>query len=113
MKQSEIWLVDLNPTKGAEIQKTRPAVIVNDDRLGKLPLKVVIPLTDWKDRYEIAPWMVKVKPDNANGLSKTSAADCFQIRSISQERLIKKLGSIDNAAMQQIRDAIAKVLNLS
>lgn len=47
MKQSEIWLIDLNPTKGAEIQKTRPAIIVNDNRLGKLPLKVIVPITDW------------------------------------------------------------------
>ena len=37
MRQSEIWLIDLDPTKGAEIQKKRPAIIVNDDRLGKLP----------------------------------------------------------------------------
>jgi mRNA interferase MazF len=48
MKQSEIWLIDLDPTKGAEIQKKRPAIIINDDTLGKLPLKVVIPITDWK-----------------------------------------------------------------
>jgi mRNA interferase MazF len=46
MKQSEIWLLDLDPTIGAEIQKKRPAIIVNDDRLGKLPLKVVVPITD-------------------------------------------------------------------
>jgi len=32
MKQSEIWLIDLDPTKGAEIQKIRPAIIVNNDR---------------------------------------------------------------------------------
>jgi mRNA interferase MazF len=32
MKQSEIWLIDLDPTKGAEIQKKRPAIIVNDNR---------------------------------------------------------------------------------
>jgi mRNA interferase MazF len=55
MKQSEIWLVNLDPTKAAEIQKTRPAIIVNNNLLGKLPLKVVVPLTDWKDRYKIAP----------------------------------------------------------
>lgn len=57
MKQSEIWLLDLDPTKGAEIQKKRPAIIINDDKLGKLPLKIIIPLTDWKERYELAPWM--------------------------------------------------------
>ncbi len=66
MKQSEIWLIDLDPTKGAEIQKKRPAIIVNDDRLGKLPLKIIVPVTDWKDRYDIAPWMVKIEPNDTN-----------------------------------------------
>ena len=112
MKQSEIWLIDLDPTKGAEIRKTRPAVIVNDDSLGRLPLKIVVPITDWKDRYEIAPWMVKIEPDKTNGLFKTSSADCFQIRSLSEERLVRKLGNIDFTTLRQIQDAVAKVLNL-
>jgi mRNA interferase MazF len=112
MKQSEIWLIDLDPTKGAEIQKKRPAIIVNDDRLGKLPLKVIVPITDWKDRYDIAPWMVKIEPNEVNGLSKTSSADCFQIRSLSQERLIKKLGNIDKNTLEEIKEAVRKVLDL-
>lgn len=112
MKQSEIWLIDLDPTKGAEIQKKRSAIIVNDDRLGKLPLKVIVPITDWKDRYDIAPWMVKIEPNSSNGLSKISSADCFQIRSLSQERLIKKLGSIDNTTLLEIKEAVRKVLDL-
>jgi mRNA interferase MazF len=112
MKQSEIWLIDLDPIKGAEIQKKRPAIIVNDDRLGKLPLKVIVPITDWKDRYDIAPWMVKIEPNSSNGLSKISSADCFQIRSLSQERLIKKLGSIDNTTLLEIKEAVRKVLDL-
>jgi mRNA interferase MazF len=41
MRQGEIWFVD-NPTVGAEIQKTRPALIVNVDDLGKLPLKIIV-----------------------------------------------------------------------
>ena len=112
MKQSEIWLIDLDPTKGAEIQKKRPAIIVNDDRLGKLPLKIIVPITDWKDRYDIAPWMIKIEPTTTNGLSKVSTADCFQIRSLSQERLIKKLGYIDNSTLQEIKEAVRKVLDL-
>lgn len=112
MKQSEIWLIDLDPTKGAEIQKIRPAIIINDNRLGKLPLKVVVPITDWKDRYDIAPWMVKIESNTSNGLSKTSSADCFQIRSLSQERLIKKLGNIDNNTLNEIKEAVRKVLDL-
>lgn len=112
MKQSEIWLIDLDPAKGAEIQKKRPAIIVNNDRLGRLPLKVIVPITEWKNRYEIAPWMVKIEPDAANGLSKTSAADCFQIRSLSQDRLIKKLGFVDRTTLQEIKEALSKVLDL-
>jgi mRNA interferase MazF len=112
MKQSEIWLIDLDPTKGAEIQKRRPAVILNDNRLGKLPLKIIVPITDWKDRYDIASWMVKIEPTILNGLSKTSAADCFQIRSLSQERLIKKLGAIDGTILNEIKESIRKVMDL-
>ncbi len=66
MKQGEIWLINLDPTLGAEIKKTRPAVIVNNDALGKLPLRVIVPLTDWKERYSIAPWMVEISPDKKN-----------------------------------------------
>jgi len=112
MKQSDIWLIDLDPTKGAEIQKIRPAIIVNDDSLGRLPLKVVVPITDWKDRYAIAPWMIKIKPNSRNGFSKTSAADCFQIRSVSKERMIKKVGSIDESTLSEIKEAISKVIGL-
>ncbi|HPX06452.1 MAG TPA: type II toxin-antitoxin system PemK/MazF family toxin [Tenuifilaceae bacterium] len=112
MKQSEIWLINLDPTVGSEIKKTRPAVIVNDNSLGKLPLKIIVPITDWKERYEIAPWMVYVKPDSLNNLSKESAADCFQIRSLSEERFIKKLGRISAKNLDDIKDALAKVLTI-
>jgi mRNA interferase MazF len=112
MKQSEIWLIDLDPTKGAEIQKKRPAVIVNDNTLGKLPLKVIVPITDWKPLYDIAPWMVKIEPNNINGLSKASSADCFQIRSVSEKRLIKKLGKIDQNTLSDIKEALKKVFGL-
>ncbi len=112
MKQNEIWLINLDPTQGAEIKKIRPAIVVNDDRLGKLPLKVIVPITDWKEHYEIAPWMVKINNNNTNGLSKTSCADCFQIRSLSQERLIKKIGFIDSNTLNEIKEAIKKVLDL-
>ncbi len=70
MRRGEVWLINLDPTIGAEIRKTRPAVIVNDDAVGILPLKVIVPITEWKDRYAIAPWMVRLRPDAENGLDK-------------------------------------------
>jgi len=78
MRRGEIWLINLDPTVGAEIRKTRPAVIVNDDAVGILPLKVIVPITDWKDRYAVAPWMVRLDPDRNNGLTKPSARMPFK-----------------------------------
>ena len=112
MKQGEIWMINLEPTVGAEIKKTRPAVIVNDNALGKLPLKIVVPITEWKPRYKIAPWLVKLEPNVKNGLLKTSAADCFQVRSLSESRIIRKIGQVDDYLMDEIRDGLSKVLSI-
>jgi mRNA interferase MazF len=112
MKQNEIWLINLDPTVGAEIKKTRPAVIISDNALGKLPLKIIVPITDWKENYSIAPWMVRVIPDDENGLSKISSVDCFQVRSVSEERSVKKLGSVTNPIADKIKIALSKVLSI-
>ena len=112
MKQGEIWLVNLEPTVGSEIRKTRPAIIVNDDRLGKLPLKIIVPLTDWKPAYAQAAWMVRVLPDTENKLLKESAADAFQVRSVAEERLVRQLGRIGPALLRQVQQALAAVLSI-
>ncbi len=82
MRRGEVWQINLDPTVGAEIRKTRPAVIVNDDAVGILPLKVIVPITDWKPHYAKAPWMIRLAPARANGPTKVSAADTFQVRSV-------------------------------
>ncbi len=110
MRKGEIWLLNLDPTIGAEIRKTRPAVIVNDDAMGLLPLRVIVPFTDWKERYAIAAWMVKVEPNEKNGLAKTSAADTFQIRSVSTERFVSRLGLVPPGLLEDILDAIQVVI---
>jgi mRNA interferase MazF len=112
MKQSEIWLINLDPTIGSEIRKTRPAVIVNDNSLGKLPLKVIVPITDWKEKFEIAPWMIKIQPDSLNNLDKLSSADCFQVRSVSQKRFVKKLGVVSDDTIAEIKFGLSKVLSI-
>lgn len=112
MQQGEVWLINLDPTIGSEIRKTRPAVIVNDDAVGILPLRVIVPITDWKERYQSAPWMVKLTPSSQNGLSKDSAADAFQVRSVSNQRFVKQLGSLTNSTMEEISGALSAVLSL-
>ena len=110
MHRGEVWRINLDPTMGAEIKKTRPAVIVNDDAVGILPLRVIVPITEWKDRYAVAPWMVRLDPDVENGLDKPSAADAFQIRSLSQTRFVQRTGKLSEAAMQEITKALVVVL---
>ena len=110
MKRGEVWLVNLDPTAGAEIRKTRPAVIVSSDLIGILPLRVIVPLTDWKDRYTAAPWLVRVEPDSKNGLDKVSAADCFQVRSVSTMRLVRKIGRLSPEDMEKIVQSIQLVV---
>lgn len=113
MKRGEIWLVNLEPTIGAEIKKTRPAIIVSADALGKLPLKVIVPITDWKNQYSIAPWMVKLLPTLENGLTKNSSADCFQMRSVSEIRLTKKIGEIRHDQMDEISTGLSVTLQIT
>jgi mRNA interferase MazF len=92
------------------MQKIRPALIVNANDFGKLPLKIIVPITDWKKRYCIVPWMLKLVPSATNRLTKESAADCFQIRCVSQERLIKKIGHITSDELEEIKSRIASVI---
>jgi len=113
MRRSEIWLISLDPTIGAEIKKTRPVVIVSSDDVGSLPLKVIAPLTDWKPYYSEVPWMVAVQPSAENGLTKASAVDAFQVRSVAQERFIRKLGTLNDQQMRQVAEALAEVLEIN
>ncbi len=112
MRRGEIWLINLSPTIGAEIKKTRPAIIVSDNAIGILPLKVIVPITEWKDRYAVASWMVRLESDTKNGLDKPSAADAFQVRSVAQERCIRRLGKLSNTVMQKITSALAVVVSI-
>lgn len=112
MNRGEVWLVSLDPTVGAEIRKTRPAIIVNDDNVGILPLKIVVPITEWSSNYATLPWFVRLDPDAENGLQKPSAADVFQVRSVSDARLVRRLGHVSARHIEMIERALRLVLRL-
>lgn len=112
MNRGEVWLVRLQPTEGSEISKIRPAVIVSDDRIGILPFKVIVPITGWRPEHQQKSWMMRINPNEENGLSKPSAADAFQVRSVSQTRLINQIGNLSNIEMDAIANALIAVLSL-
>lgn len=109
--RGEIWLVDLEPTKGEEMQKARPAVIVSSDNIGGLNVKLAAPIRAWKNMFENKYYMIKVNPDENNGLEKTSAVDTLQLRSLDIERrFIKKIGRLTASQMEEITTGIVAVI---
>lgn len=112
MKRGEVWLINLDPTVGAEIKKSRPCVIVNQDALARLPLKIIVPLTSWEAKFESAPWHVRVTPSQKNGLGSESSADTFQVRSVSEKRLARKKGELEPELIEKINKALSVSLDL-
>jgi mRNA interferase MazF len=100
-------LIDFDPAIGAEIRKVRPAVVMSEDSIGRLPLKIVVPITDWKPAFANFPWFVEIPAHPDNGLSKDSGADAFQTKSLSESRFVRRLGELTAAQMDAIAQAIA------
>jgi mRNA interferase MazF len=112
MNRGEIWTANLDPSVGAEIKKTRPCVIVSRDSIGKLPLKIVVPLTHWRDEFDRADWLIRIEPTSSNGLMTKSAADTFQVRSISENRLVEKIGQMAEVSLAEINQGLILSLGL-
>ena len=110
IKRGEIWTVNLDPTIGAEIRKTRPVVVISSDSVGALPIRLVAPLTEWKEYFNQNVWHVKLVPDRINGLTKTSAVDTLQLRGVDKQRFVQKIGKVSSLIMKSIAAAIAAVI---
>ena len=110
-RRGEIWLVDFEPAVGAEIRKVRPAVVLSQDVLQHLALRVVVPITEWKPRYAGQFWFVPIPARPANGLRKNSGADAFQVKSVSENRFTRCLGVLSAQELDAIADAVANVVD--
>lgn len=105
-RRGEIWNVRFNPAVGAEIQKVRPAVVINVPEVGRLPSHIVVPITHWRVEYAAFSWFVPLLPTDDNGLSKPSGADAFQVKSVSELRFVQKLGTLTPQDMEAIAAAV-------
>ena len=92
------------------MRKTRPAVVISSDHIGRLPVKLVAPITGWKVAFARNVWHVRLDPDETNGLDKTSAVDALQVRSVAVERFVERIGSIPEATLADIAGAVAAVI---
>jgi len=78
LHRGEVWWVRFDPAEGSEISKTRPAVVMTAPGMGRLPLAIVVPITDWKTHYTQLPWFVHLVPTATNGLRKESGQTGFR-----------------------------------
>ncbi len=106
----EVWLVNLDPTKGREQAGRRPALILSVDQFnhGPAELVIVIPITS---KAKGIPFHVSVNPPEG-GLSQLSFIKCEDLRSISKERLIQRLGVVIDQTMDEVEDRLRILLGL-
>jgi mRNA interferase MazF len=105
--RGQVWDLRFDPSVGAEIQKVRPAVVVSEDTIGRLPLRIVVPITDWKQIFTTFPWFVHLPASATNGLQKDSGADAFQVKSVSTNRFVSLRGQLTDSQMDDVAAAIA------
>lgn len=98
-----IYWVDLNPTKGSEINKIRPAVVVSPNELNRhLNTVIIIPLTSTLNHY---PWRVKCSLDGKKGMIATD-----QIRTVDKRRIGKQAGVLNEDEIDSLTDALEEML---
>ena len=111
-RRGEIWLVELDPTRGSEMQKTRPAVVVSSDALNRLPIRLVVPLTTYQDRHAKRVWAVPLDATAGTGLVAKSTIMPEQCRCVSLERFVRLDGSVPPYVMEELDAALKIVLDL-
>ena len=95
VSRGDIFLVSLNPTRGSEIRKTRPCVVVSPDELNAhLRTFIVAPLTTGGHPY---PFRVRCRFENKDG---QVVAD--QLRAVDQDRLVKQLGRLPESTLNEL-----------
>ncbi len=104
--------MDLAPTIGDEICKTRPVVVLNAGDSKSLRLAIVVPVTRWRAKWVDNPFFVTIDPQPRHGIRKKLAIDCFQVRALSHDRFTKKLGALSEEEMDRVKTAIALILDI-
>ncbi|MBD2205908.1 type II toxin-antitoxin system PemK/MazF family toxin [Calothrix sp. FACHB-1219] len=105
-KKGEIWLVQLDPTRGQEIQKTRPAVVISSDIFSSIPMRMIVPVATWQPKFQNRPFMIPIQQTDENGLDSNSAGNVLQVRSVTTERFVRCLGKVSAAIMQELLTAL-------
>jgi mRNA interferase MazF len=111
-RRGEIYLVAFDPTIGHEIQKTRPAVVIQNDVSNEYSPITIVAAISSHFATPPQPREVIVTPGRKTGLAQPSAVILNQIRSIDRARLRKLIGELDGATMRRVNEALKISLGL-
>jgi mRNA interferase MazF len=108
VRRGDVVVVILDPTIGVEIKKTRPAIVVSNDSINHFSqLVVVVPLT--KNTAHLSPSHVVI-PKGTARLTFTSKVVTEQIKAVDKQRILRKLGSLTTAVIEQVDRALKNTL---
>jgi mRNA interferase MazF len=112
IRRGEVWDINFDPQVGAEISKVRPAVVpdVGSARLG---LRIVVPITAWHPEFASDVSKIRLEMSPASGLTKQSAADAYQIKSLSVQRFRHRRGQLPPETVDDIAAAVAVIIDVS
>jgi len=107
MKRYELYSVDLDPTIGVEMKKTRPCLIVSPDEMNRNVQTVIV--ASLTTHFRNIPSRAKIEESDANGLSETSYVALDQIKTIDKNRCRKRIGMIFEADAIKIADLLVEI----
>lgn len=110
LQRGEVWDVNFDPQIGDEITKIRPAVVL-DVGSARLELRIVVPITAWQPEFAGNISKVSIEPSPESGLTKRSAADAYQIKSLSIRRFLRKRGKLPETTIDDIAAAVAVLID--
>ena len=110
-KRGEIYLVSFDPTVGTEIQKTRPALVLQNNVSNEYSPITIVAAISSKFNETLYPTEVLIQPPEG-GMTVNSVVLLNQIRSIDKQRLVRKLGELTFASMERVNESIQVSLGL-
>ena len=112
MNPGDIYTVNFNSLTGDTSNTALPVVILREGHDLYLKQAIVAPVIDWEHHLDENPFYVALEPDSSRIFQTKSMIDCYQLRVVSHERFIKKIGTISKEEMTQVKKSISLILDI-
>jgi mRNA interferase MazF len=112
VSRGDIWIVDWSPSRGSEQAGQRPAVVIQTDAANSNPRYPNTVILTISTKGKAVPFHVSVSPSGENGLREVSFVKCEQILTISKERLVRRVGNLEDEYLRAIAVVLRRILEI-